>query len=249
MIVFLWGDFMRIKVVFFLFLFVTLLLENSAKATTIELGSEAFSYGYAKVFLNNQQTLSIGEKGTIEFLSNSLWYEEKLAVYANIPDNSIINFSYTYNSIFPKEAYATASIFGDVYENGEYYERGDIYKHVHYMQTKWFPYFPNGGTVNLFSADHSFIQDRDGYQTKLLMPLGFVGAQLNSDNKISTFIKNTSGATMLALSHLTSIKWNTNSLGSVTVNYQVSPVPIPATLPVFGIGLFGFMVRRLYKKM
>ena len=76
-------------------------------------------------------------------------------------------------------------------------------------------------------------------------PLLFASAQFNGDNTATAVIKNLSSETAVISSLVFGVL--AGSADTINVTYQVSAVPLPAALPLFGAGLgalAGFGIRR-----
>lgn len=165
--------------------------------------------------------LEIGQSGTITSTSPGFGSTVFSLITGSLPANSMVTFSYNFSGTI---------LSGLLNASGGYsYIDGGV-AHAGYTTAS----APGG-----FGFSASF---EDGTP---VAPLALSSAQIDSTSTATVVIKNLSAG---ALSYASSLMASVFGSKNFTVAYNVSAVPVPAALPLFGLGLGAIAAMRARRK-
>lgn len=182
----------------------------------------------AKALPVYSSTIDLGELGvgTYNNIANFVpgnFTPYSLSIFGSIPSNTMITFSYKFPDIVPNSALEVSMGSYDYKIGGDHYT-GSAYAN-------------SGG----YTDAKSFFND-----VQTISPLVIASANIdNSGYMGTTIIKNLSGGLVEFESDFFAMLFKE---GLVNVSATVSSVPLPAALPMFGLGLAGITALRSKKR-
>lgn len=186
--------------------------------------SSAAVVNYSGNFVDMTPTpLEVGQSGTITSTGAGFGNAVLSLITGSLPTNSMITFSYNFAGSLTSSFLSTSG--------GYSYNDGGVSYQGYTTATA-----PGGFG---FSASYE--------NATPVEALALSSAQIDSPNAATVIIKNLSGG---ALSYVTAFMGTVMGSKNFTVAYNVSAVPVPAALPLFGLGLgaIAFMRSRARKK-